>query len=285
MDILAHIKKRAVFVSLGITILLLYIFWPQPASKITMLDVGQGLSVLIEDNNGYQILYDAGPGSKILPELAKALPVHDNHINVIALSHTHADHLQGFIEVLERYRIDEVWLVEQNSQSDVYQKFIELINSLSPNKTRIKTGWQRILPSGLHIKALHPNESYPQTIPEHAHDAGLVLQISDQNNEGLMLLTGDLEAKNETQLINNCQRLSSLRCQNNFAILQVSHHGSKNTTTDEFLQSFTFKQAWISAGVDNKFNHPHPDTVVRLNEANIYIKRTDLDGGLIYSYK
>ncbi len=260
-----------------------YSVWPKPAVKITMLDVGQGLSVLIEDQNNFQILFDAGDGNSVLPPLAKAMPIWDTHINVIAISHTHADHIQGFIEILKRYRIDEVWLIDQESKNDIFIELQKVINSLSPNKPRIKLGWQRILPSGLQIKALHPSADFSQTMPEHAHDAGLVLQVL-YKKEGLILLAGDLEAKNEEQLILNCQNLTSLRCQTDFEILQVSHHGSKNTSGEEFLQSFFFNQAWISTGVDNKFNHPHTEALERLTNFAI-IKRTDLDGSQIYSYK
>lgn len=262
---------------LFIILCILIIFGTQTDQPtVSFLDVDQGLSVLFTDNNGWQLLYDGGPGNNLLPELAKEMPITDNTIDVIALSHTHRDHIEGLIEVLNRYQVNEIWWSGVNGQGDVFTAWQEAVSNSGARVIEIKAGWERLISSGWVIRALHPTGTI---IGTHPHDSALVLQLVSANQT--ITLTGDLEDRNEQSIIQMCQQSLFLRCVTDNNLLQVSHHGSRNTTKDEWLDYFNPQQAIISVGEGNNFGHPHQETLDRLNAHGIPYFRTDQTGTII----
>lgn len=264
-------KIKLVGALITLIILAILIFQPQPS--IVFLDVGQGLSILFSDTNEWQMLFDGGEGTAVLPKLAEEMNITDRHLNVIALSHTHRDHIEGLIEVLTRYQVDEVWWSGTVEDNDVFNTWQKAVENSAAKVTFITAGWERLLPSGWKITALHPPTDI---VKDHPHDSGVVFQLSNENQT--ILLTGDLEKHNEEGILKLCQTSYFINCQTNNVWLQVSHHGSRNTTNDAWLEYWHPQKAIISAGVDNRYNHPHTETLDRLIRHQIPFFRTDQTG-------
>ena len=95
--------------------------------RLWVFDVGQGDSILFDTSDGHQILIDGGPNSTILSRLSKAMPLTDKEIDLVIISHNHADHLAGINSVLERYKVDKIWISGATYDSQTYKKFVSLV--------------------------------------------------------------------------------------------------------------------------------------------------------------
>ena len=111
------------------TILLAYCLYSLPDGKlhIFVLDVGQGDSILLNLPTGEHILVDGGPDEKVLSELPKHMPFYEHTIDAMILTHPHADHMNGLIEVLKRYTVKQVLLTGVSYSNPAYKIFLEEI--------------------------------------------------------------------------------------------------------------------------------------------------------------
>lgn len=270
--------KRLVtaLVTVSVTIALLFQYEAKPQTYI-MLDVGQGLSELYTDSTGWQLLYDGGPDSTVISQLGQVMPVWDNTIDVIVVSHPHADHTVGVIKVLQRYTVKELWLSDPNNPDQNTQQIIDLAQKNGVTVKSIARGWQYITPGQTVINVLTPDKVWDDT-PPRAHAATPVIVINPPNQAALMF-TGDLDSTDESELLAWC--IDRLICPSTVGILQVSHHGSRETTSAEFLARFNPVTAVIGVGQNNRYQHPHTETITRLQEKNITIKRTDQDQTIV----
>ncbi len=235
--------------------------------KVDFFDVGQGAATLIEAPNRNRVLIDGGPGSQILNKLGRAMPFFDREIDVVILTHPDSDHLNGLIDVLKKYKIGEVvdpCLAEPQAN---YQEFLRLIEEKKINHLCAQAGQRIKLSEDVVLDILFPFESLEGVSLKNTNDSSIVAKLSYGQNK--ILLTGDAEQKTEIQLINKQIDLG-------VQILQVGHHGSKTSTSAEFIQAVKPEIAVIQVGKDNRYGHPHQDVLDRLK--NIKIFRTDLDG-------
>ncbi len=237
--------------------------------KINFFDIGQGDAVFIEASNHNRALVDGGPGSQILNKLGRAMPFFDRDIDVVILTHPDSDHLNGLIDVLKKYKVGEVidpCLAEPHAN---YQEFLRLIEEKQIPHLCAQTGQKIKLAEDVVLDILYPFESLEGVSLKNTNDSSIVAKLSYGQNK--ILLTGDAEKKTESQLINKQIDLSA-------QILQVGHHGSKTSTSAEFLQAVRPEVAVIQVGKDNRYGHPHQEVLDRLK--NIEIFRTDLDGDI-----
>jgi len=250
--------------------------------RLWFLDVGQGDSALFDTNDGHQILIDGGPNTSVLSQLSKAMPLTDKEIDLVIVSHNHADHLAGINAVLERYKVDRIWISGASYDSATYKEFIALVAEKNI-KTEDVTAGKTFSVSGLTGISLHPLESFASRAPENPHDASVVTYW--QYGATTAVLTGDAESEHETEMLGR-------GIVKHADILKVGHHGSNTSSSVPFLQAVWPKIAVISAGKDNRYGHPHQITLEHLQQLGIPVLRTDQDGTIRfditpsgYSYK
>jgi competence protein ComEC len=200
------------------------------------------------------------------------MPFWDRTIDLVVLTHPHADHITGLIDVLQRYRVKQVLFPLTESQSPLYDEWLRLIEEEGIECTFAQVG-QKIDTGtgGLTIEVLHPIDPLPDNIEPGGDDIGVVLRVC--YGEVSFLLTADVSQEVEAELMKLRANLSS-------TVLKVGHHGSGTSTGAGFLATIDPTIAVISVGADNTFGHPDDEVLARLDEAigedNIY--RTDENG-------
>lgn len=240
---------------------------PDGRLHVTFLDVGQGDAILIQQGT-YQILVDGGPDAQTtLNALGNTMPFWDRNIELIVLTHPDADHITGLIEVVKRYNIGKVLVQDGDFTSQAGAAWLSAVEEKGIERDIAKPG-QRIDFDNVTVEVILP------IIPP--DDASVdAKSVSLRVNEGNMsfLLTADITEATERELI---LEEADIQC----TVLKVAHHGSAHGTSHEFLSVSNPVIAVISVGKDNKFGHPAPDVMQRLEDKlgkdNIY--RTDENG-------
>ncbi len=250
--------------------------------RLWFFDVGQGDSALFDTNDGHQVLIDGGPNTSVLSQLSKAMPLTDKEIDLIIISHNHADHLSGINSVLERYKVDEIWISGATYDSATYKKFVALVAEKKIKTVAITAGTTFTI-SGLTGIALYPLENFASRQLENPHDASVVTFW--QYGATTAMMTGDAESEHETNML-------ARGIVKHADILKAGHHGSNTSSSVPFLQAVTPKVAVISAGQNNRYGHPHQITLEHLQQLGIPVLRTDQSGTIRfditpegYSYK
>jgi len=175
----------------------------------------------------------------------------------VILTHPHADHLTGLIEVLRRYKVNQVLYPDLDCDSPLYDEWLSLIKEKDIKYTIARAGQQIDCGGGAMIKILNP-QSPPLTDTQSDIDNnGTVLRLS--MGDISFLLTADIFWESEFELIT---RRADLRS----TVLKVAHHGSDTSTTQEFLAVTNPQIAVISVGADNTHGHPNPEVMERLTE-------------------
>ncbi|MBI4187634.1 MAG: DNA internalization-related competence protein ComEC/Rec2 [Chloroflexi bacterium] len=243
---------------------------PDDNLHVSFLDVGQGNAVLVQKGN-QQVLVDGGPSPQALTvSLGKKMPFWDRRVELMVLTHPHADHITGQIEVLNRYKVGQVLSTNLADESPLYAEWLGLIKEKDIKYTSARAG-QQINFGGAVIEVLNPPIPLFTGTDSDIDNNGVVLSL--QMGAVSFLLTGDIRLETEFELIARRAGMDS-------TVLEVAHHGSATSTTAEFLAVVNPRLAVISVGKDNTFGHPNTGVMDRLRkaigQANIY--RTDERG-------
>ncbi len=232
--------------------------------EVYFLNVGQGDAIFIQTPSGNQVLIDGGPDNAVIGELSKIMPFNDRSIDLVILTHPDADHLNGLIEVLERYEVKHILEYPIPHKSVAYDQW----NQLKP-EAQIMTAWagQTIdLGLGATIQILYPfKEGEPKT---KSNNNSIVAKL--MYGEHTLLLTGDIEALVEKELVYKKVGLDA-------DFLKLPHHGSKTSSAQNFLDAISPMVTFIMVGLDNKYGHPHSSVIERLEKSGIKYYRTDTD--------
>lgn len=225
---------------------------------ISVIDVGQGDSVLVEYNNTYMLVDSGGieKGYNIVKYLDKK---NVTHLKYLVTTHDHEDHTCNIGSVAYRYTIDTY--VDDGEISKYEQ--LHILDQGAKLDTWYR-GEHVDLDPGINITVLNPtNKKY-----DNVNDGSIVLRIVKNNVS--FLLTGDIEKQSEKEIL-----LSGLEI--NSDILKVAHHGSSTSSTNSFLKEVTPEVSVISLGIGNIYGHPNSDVVDRLDDFGI-VYRTDKVG-------
>lgn len=248
------------------------VFWNRhdDRTKIHFLDVGQGDAALISYKS-QQILVDGGPDETVLERLRQVMPFYDGTIEWVILSHADKDHLAGLLSVLESYEIELILMPRKMASSQLYARWLALIEAKAIPVTYIERQ-EQVLWQQEHLLRFFPAE---ETYLDR-NEASLVFTL--KRGEAQLLFTGDIEKEREDLLVTKDKeyRLRS-------TLLKVAHHGSKTSSTNAFLDHIAPDIAVISAGRENKFGHPHPQVLYRLEKRKMELFRTDLLGTVSFS--
>ncbi len=243
--------------------------------NITMLDVGQGECIVIRTPDKSTIMIDSGSTDekqigkyKVLPFLkAKGY----KRLDYFILTHPDEDHISGLKEIIETdYKIQYL-VMPQISIED--EKYMELINLAQRDGIKIlylKKG-EKLKEQKLELLCLHPYDDYS---PSSRNDYSTVISLTYEDFS--MLFTGDIESKGENELVDIFKNNPNV----SYDVLKVSHHGSKNSTSMEFLERVNPKLAIISCGEDNSYGHPHKELLERLEKEKVNYKITKDDGAI-----
>lgn len=261
-------------------------------TEVHFLDIGQGDSILIVTPDLRTVLIDGGPGETVLEELGEILPFFVRDIDLMVLTHPHRDHIEGLVEVLKRYEVHQLLLSGDEYGSALYGEFLKVAREKeatgelqvyfaeSENDFKIETG-----DGYLFFDVLYPIKNIAGKTYENANNASVVMrmsQISPRNPPGqTFLFTGDCEIECEEEILHYYSGLDvqgQKPSQLDADILKIGHHGSRTSTSQKFLDAVSPSTAVIQSGTDNQFDHPHPETLEKLKNANVKIRRNDLEG-------
>lgn len=244
---------------------------PQKNLEVDFFDVGQGDAIFIETPSRYQILIDGGSDEKVLEKLGREMAFFDRSLDLVIATHGDADHIGGLIEVLRRYEVKKLVFNGYDKQSGLYREFLRAARERGLEPLIISAGQIMELPDGARLIFLWPEADLPEKISKKHNNTGIVAKLIYGNAS--FLLTADIEDKVEKILAGGGNDLRS-------DILKVAHHGSKTSTTEEFLRAVRPQTAVISVGADNSYGHPHPSVLERLDSFKIPALRTDLYGDI-----
>ena len=248
--------------------------------EVSTIDVSQGDSIFLAFPNRTTMLVDAGgfPGlgritqkpnldmgeDVISPYLwSRAI----QHLDYVVLTHGHSDHMQGLCAVLRNFRPRELWVGPEPESKE----WNEARQCAAASGTTVKTLSSAVKPSEIgeaSVSVLSPTPDYTPAQAAGNNDS-LVLMIALGKRR--VLLTGDAERPAEWDILSRCA-LSPV------TLLKVGHHGSRTSSSPEFLAALKPQFAFISDGYLNQFHHPHPDVLQRLEDHHAMVFRTDRQG-------
>lgn len=268
--------KIIIFIVLLI-ILYAYYFYEDNSKllKVCFIDIGQGDSILIKSPKGKNILIDGGPNSDLIQKLGTKHSYKNHKIHLLILTHAHADHYFGLIEILKRYQIDLILWCGIDSKAYDYLYFKNLLKEKKFNTKIAILGQEYSIEDNLKIKIIYPTHYLKQGEIEDLNDTSVSIRLSYKNID--FILAGDLTCIGEKEIINQNIYIES-------EIFKANHHGSQWSSCDYFIDRVKPEIVIIQSGIGNKFGHPHQETLDRFNARNMKILRNDELGDIwIYS--
>jgi competence protein ComEC len=259
---------NGLFTLIHVLLLVMFWFWPlsQPLAFWAMLDVGQGDAVLIHTKAGHNILIDAGPDTSILYALDEVMAISDRTIDLIFITHPHADHLGGALYILQHYHVGGVVMSNVAYNSGQYALLKKEIASKGILLFEPQAEWDWRLSNDLYLDILFPFGPLNSATFKNLNNASTVSMLRSSGYQ--MLLTGDMEE--ELELLLSIYYGTQLKATD----LKVGHHGSKTSSSPLLLNLVQPQEVFISVGRKNSFHHPSETTLERLTFWGS-IKRTD----------
>jgi competence protein ComEC len=272
-----RLRWPALLATTGLLALLIASPWAMAADpgelELTAVDVGQGDSLLLVFPRGATMLIDGGGrldygntkrrsnldiGEDVVSTYLWSRGI--RHLDVIAVTHAHQDHAGGLRALIENFHPDELWTGANPPATLLEQARQQAVRVVEQHASGA------IDFSGATVQVLAPALDYVPAAP--GNNDSLVLRVV--HGQRSLLLMGDLERVEEDRLLGRAALRSD--------VLKVGHHGSRTSTSQQFLDAVAPSVALISAGYENSFGHPHPDVTSRLQARHTTVLRTDLDG-------
>lgn len=232
---------------------------------VDFVDVGQGDCTFISCD-GKNMLIDCGEAESYQTVKSYLKNKGVNKLDIVVATHPHSDHIGGMYMLIEDFEIG-TFIMSKIPKSIIpttktYQKMISALSEKSITPDYARTGKNYYL-SDSKIKILGPVKNY-----DDLNNMSVVLMLEYGNSK--FLFTGDAESEAEKDIISNSD---DLKCD----VLKLGHHGSKTSSSDEFLKAASPKTIVISVGENNEYSHPHSQTLKKLYKLDVMIFRTDKD--------
>jgi competence protein ComEC len=234
--------------------------------KVHFLDVGQGLSILVQ-SDGQTMIYDGGDKSTSSFVVSYLQKQNVTTIDYLISSHYDSDHMAGLIGCLNAFDVKNVISSNYEHDSKLYQSFIQTVADKGLPMQHPAVGTEFSFGSGsfqiLAPATIDPNDSNKNSVA-----------IKLTNGDNSFIFTGDAESTSEKAM---CESGIDLSCD----VLVPGHHGSATATSWDFLQATVPEYAVISCGKDNQYGHPDKDVMDKLESMDIHVYRTDKQGTIV----
>src|SRR3989344_3241339 len=284
-------SKLTVVLSIFLSLIVVtFIFISDSKNSITALvfcDVGQGDGIYLRIKNQTDILVDAGPSRKILDCLGKNMPFYDRSIELAIISHGQKDHFGGFLYILDRYDVKKFWMSEAYNPSESFKELLDKIDTKDILIEFPKAGETSTF-SDAKIEFFWPSDDFILKNTFEKNTTHSLFRRTFRNlNDFSLIFKFELETENilftgdaSPNALNNLLQPPNIRTN----ILKIPHHGSKNGLNPEFLKLADPTYGVISAGKNNSYGHPHKIILDILKAQKVKIKRTDLDGDIVFTF-
>jgi competence protein ComEC len=257
-----------VLVAGGIAVFLVWqwsVTQPDGRLHVAFLDVGQGEAIFIQSPAGRQLLVDGGPHPTVLNErLGEQMPFWDRSLDMVVATHPDADHISGLPGVFARYDVDV--LVTNGFDPGESGLYAALLQAAEENGTTItpgRAGTTIDLGDGVTLQVLHPGDRW---YGDDRNENSVSLRLA--YGDFTLLLTGDAGVEAERDMVAGQLPLDAL-------VFKAGHHGSRTSSHAFFLDQVHPQIMVVSAGVDNRYGHPHPEVLERATAAGAAVLRTD----------
>lgn len=231
---------------------------PAPFSA-TMLNVGQGLSVLIQ-SDGHNMLYDGGNRAHSSYVVSYLQQHGIDSLDYMVASHYDEDHIAGLVGVLNTTPVSSILCPDYQEDSKIYKSFVKGEETSGAQIDHPDAGEEYLL-GDAKIEVLQDDPSL-----EEANNKSIAVKVSYGTFS--MLLTGDAEQEAEEEMIRSGQDLHA-------DLYVAGHHGSSSSSSQDFLTAVDPSYVWISCGADNSYGHPHKETMEKFEKDGIQMFRTD----------
>ena len=193
-------------------------------------------------------------------------------LDYVIISHFDEDHVGGILTVMQELKVKKAIIARQFENSNNYKKFIKLAQEKKIKVIVVEAGDMINIEKDIKLKVLWPDSK--NKINENVlNNNSLVCKLEYKNFS--IMLTGDIEEIAENAILNKYKNNAKIL---NANILKVAHHGSKSSSTEDFIKAVMPEIALIGVGKDNSFGHPSDGTIERLNKIKCKILRTDENG-------
>ena len=253
--------------------------------RVTVIDVGQGSSALLEMPEGFNLLIDGGGfpdnsafdvGERVIAPLLWRKKI--KTIDTLILSHPNSDHLNGLLYIAENFNVKRVWANCDTADTVGYRKFMEIIKKKSIYLPEFKDISRKHIINGAQLDLLYPADDYMDNNKRtwsNFNNNSLVIKVKFGSKS--ILFPGDIMSKAEKELVAIAgDDLTS-------DILIAPHHGSKTSNSNSFIDSVNPETVIFSSGWGNRYRFPHPSVLKKYRELGCSILRTDSHGAITIS--
>jgi len=243
--------------------------FPDGNLHLKVYDVGQGDSLFIKTPKGSTVLIDGGPDDQVMKSLSWDLGFFNRTIDVVILTHPHADHVTGLTDVLKRFKVRRI-IFDSPGESLTFKAFISEVErqrKAGAEVYTVKSG-DRIRLGETSLDILWPPTG-ELSASANPNDLSIVSLLKFRDFEAL--LPGDQEVSEAEKMLYSVEVPD-------IEVLKVAHHGSKNGLSQKILSALRPEIAIISVGKNNRYGHPSPQTVKMLQDFGSKLLRTDLNG-------
>lgn len=244
--------------------------------KVSVLNIGQGDSILIQGPTGKTMLVDGGPDRSVIRDLGDELGPLNRHIDMVVETHPDADHISGLVYVLQQYSVSQFMTPGIPGTTEVF-KTLESTADAIPGISRVtaRRGMRIDLGGGAYADVLHPDRDMSKETV--TNDGSITMHVVYGKTS--FMLTGDLPSPVEDWLVTLDGNDGELKTD----VLKVGHHGSKYSTSSEWLKALDPATVAISVGKNNRYGHPAPETLSRINAQGSQILETEDSGTLDFT--
>jgi len=233
--------------------------------RLYYLNVGQGDGQLIKLPGGAKFLIDGGPNSGVINQLAGDLSNFDRYIDLVIVTHTDADHLSGLLDVVRRYKVGAVIWNGREGETDVWRSFVKAVNDKKIPVIVLGEG-DKISYGESKLDILAPA---PEFLSGASNEAAIITMLTSKNIKALF--TSDATPEVEARLVQKYDIKAD--------ILKVAHHGSRFSSTADFLNAVKPKVSVIQVGKNN-YGHPTAEVLARLKDIGSSLYRNDINGAV-----
>lgn len=243
-----------------------YLHVSSPALRVSVLDIGQGDSILVQGPTGIQMLVDGGPDRSVLRQLPEEMRFFDRSIDLVAETHPDKDHIAGLTNVFDRYRVSYFLSPGIPDTTATAQGLAAAVSQEPGARSFIARRGMRIhLGGGAYADVLYPDHDVSRGP---TNEGSIVMHVVYGKTS--FMLTGDAPSDIEARLI----ALDAHDGELPTTVLKAGHHGSKYSTSDAWLAALQPKIVAISAGANNTYGHPNQETLGRIQKEGAQIVST-----------